>query len=353
LDSIRALAVLAVYGAHVGWGPLKGGWIGVGVFFTLSGYLITTILLREWHTTGGVRLRRFYLRRLLRLYPALLLLLAICGCFAPLFGDGGTAKGYNFTAAATGFYVQDFVLGLTGDAHGFFRHTWSLAVEEQFYLIWPPVLIALLKRGRNPLTWAIFGTAISWTLLALTTRTDGVRAPATYALPHTRAGELLLGCALAIWLNSGRPHLTTARWFGSALVPASLLTLAALGLTSGEAGLSRWMPQQIMLSAGATAVLIFALVTRDTPAGDGNPLLRLLGWRPLVWLGTVSYGFYLFHLPALQLLEHYGRGSWALRTMLALALAIIAAAASHRLVERPFLRLKDRLQTTGNPHVTG
>ncbi len=348
LDSLRAFAVLAVFGAHVGWAPLAGGWIGVGVFFTLSGYLITSILLREWQATGGIRLRRFYLRRLLRLYPALLLLLAICACFAPLFGDGGTARGYLFTAASTGFYVQDFVLGLTGDAHGFFRHTWSLAVEEQFYLIWPPVLLAVLRRGRNPLTWALFGTASSWMLLALTSRANGATAPPAYALPHTRAGELLLGCALAAWLSrnatSAAPHRALPRPVRLALVPVSLLTLAGLVLVSGEAGLSPWMPLQIMLTASATAVLIFGLTC--APPGDDRVtrcLTMLLTWRPLVWLGTVSYGFYLFHLPALQLLEHYGPASWAVRTALALALAIAAAALSHRLIERPFLRLKDRL----------
>jgi peptidoglycan/LPS O-acetylase OafA/YrhL len=200
LDGIRALAVFAVFASHVGWGRMVGGWIGVGIFFVLSGYLITSILMVEWQRTGAIALRSFYLKRLLRLYPALLVMLVGCALFAPVFGNGGTAKGYLFSAAATGLYFQDFIAGITGSAHGAFLHTWSLAVEEQFYMFWPPALILILRKRASVLVWALAGTAVSWILLLFTTRGRAGTVPATYALPHTRAGELLLGCALAAWL---------------------------------------------------------------------------------------------------------------------------------------------------------
>jgi peptidoglycan/LPS O-acetylase OafA/YrhL len=332
---LRALAVLGVFASHVGYSRLVGGWIGVGVFFVLSGYLITSILSAEWARTGAVSLRRFYLRRLLRLYPALLLMLALCAFFTPIFGDGGTAAGYLRTAAATGLYYQDFIVGITGSAHGGFVHTWSLAVEEQFYLIWPPVLIFLLRRGRSVFGWALAGTALSWALLALTTQARPGLAPATYALPHTRGGELLLGCAVAVWLNRNPAvlrHPLLTRW----AAPAAALGLLALSLIAGQAGLSAWMPLQIAAAALLSAVLIIGLVSDDT-----GLISRLLSCRPLVWLGGISYGVYLFHLPVMEALAHLPI-PWSAQILLAFAITLAIAGLSYRYLEKPLLRLKPR-----------
>ncbi|MFI7587224.1 acyltransferase family protein [Spongisporangium articulatum] len=333
LDGLRALAVLAVFGSHTGWGPLAGGWIGVGVFFVLSGYLITTILLREWAAAGRLALGRFYVRRARRLYPALLVLLVGCAFFAPFFGDGGTAAGYVRTALYTGLYVQDLVAGFTGDTHGAFLHTWSLAVEEQFYLIWPLVLILVLRRGGSVLRWALAGTTVSWLLLVLTTQPRAGGPPATYVLPWTRAGELLLGCAVAAWL-AGREKpfpVGISRWFPLGVPVVALAGLGLLGLTIGPAGMSTWMPAQIMAVALLTGALVVALA-----AGPG-PITRLLSLRPLVGLGRISYGFYLFHLPLMMLVGEYTGLRWAAQIALTFALTLACAALSYRFVERRFL----------------
>jgi peptidoglycan/LPS O-acetylase OafA/YrhL len=335
LDGLRALAVLAVFVSHVGWGPLLGGWIGVGIFFVLSGYLITSILMSEWDRTGGIGLKRFYLRRLLRLYPALLVMLAFCALFAPTFGDGGTAGGYVFSALATGLYFQDFVTGIGGSTHGFL-HTWSLAVEEQFYLLWPPLLILALRRRWTVLNVALTGVLISWSLLVFTTDPRGSDAPMSYAMPYTRAGELLLGCALAAWLAISPAILRTA-FARLVLAPVSLLGLGVLLLVSGAAGMSSWMPLQIMTTALLAAGLILGLV-----ANQGQLTGRLLRLKPLVGLGVISYGFYLYHLPLLILSVKYLPGPWAGQVAFALVMTLAAAVCSYRWLERPLLRLKNR-----------
>jgi peptidoglycan/LPS O-acetylase OafA/YrhL len=236
-------------------------------------------------------------------------------------------------------YVQDFVAGITGSAHGGFLHTWSLAVEEQFYLIWPPLLVLLLRRGRSILWWALAGTALSWGLLLVTTQARYGTVPSTYALPHTRAGELLLGCALAVWLGRapavlGPPLLK--RW----LAPAAGVGLLMTASVAGKAGMSAWLPIQIPLVALLSAALIAGLVAHE----DGV-CAQILRRRPLVWLGAVSYGIYLFHLPALILTNRYGPGPWAVNVTLAFVLTLAVAAASYRFLERPILRLKDRIPT--------
>jgi len=338
LDSLRALAVLAVFASHVGWGPLVGGWIGVGIFFVLSGFLITSILLTEFRRTGTIALRRFYLRRLLRLYPALLAMLGFCALFAPVFGDGGTAAGYLFTAASTGLYLQDFVAGITGQAHGGFLHTWSLAVEEQFYLLWPPVLILALRRRWSIAACALGGGLVSWLLLALTTRPRGDVVPMTYAMPYSRAGELLLGCALGAWLSGGPSAVLRRVGVRRALAPVCLLGLGVVLLTAGRAGMSSWMPLQIIVTALLAAGLITGL-----SADPQQPLARALRMGPLVGLGVISYGFYLYHLPLLDLSVRYLPVPWAGQVMLALFATLGAAAASYRWLEKPLLRLKNRI----------
>jgi peptidoglycan/LPS O-acetylase OafA/YrhL len=334
LDGLRAVAVLAVFGSHIGIAQITGGWIGVSVFFVLSGYLITSILLAEWRRTGSISLRRFYFRRLIRLYPALLLMLALCAIFAPVFGDGGTAAGYLFSATATGLYYQDFVAGLTGSSHGGFIHTWSLAVEEQFYLVWPPILILLLRRGASALRWALAATVVSWTLLALTTQTKPGMVASTYLLPHTRAGELLIGCALALWM-AGHPAILERTTLLRRLTWAALIALAVLAVTVGKAGESPLLPLQLPVIALVSALLIAGLLTDGT-----GPVARALSWSPLVRIGVISYGIYLFHYPVLVLGTKYLPFPWAVRIPIEVAVSLAIAALSYRFIEKPLLRRK-------------
>ena len=153
LTGLRALAVFLAISEHTAIPGLRGGWVGVDIFFVLSGYLITSILVAEWRRTESIRLGRFYLKRALRLYPALILMLALGAIFYNYLGDGGTLVGYGKTALLGATYTQDIALGFFGQAYGNLGHTWSLAVEEQFYLLWAPVLFLLLKFRQRPIPW--------------------------------------------------------------------------------------------------------------------------------------------------------------------------------------------------------
>ena len=193
LDGIRAFAVLAVMADHTGLGFARAGYLGVDVFFVLSGYLITTILLDEQDRTGSISLRRFYGRRALRLYPALVLT-----CLLALILTPGRVPGASILVALT--YLQDIAISTGGWHTGFgLWHTWSLAIEEQFYLLWPLAVILGARLGRRFLIWvaalgAGYGVVALWVWF---TPTSSPTSP-VYFRPDARAGAILLGCLLAL-----------------------------------------------------------------------------------------------------------------------------------------------------------
>ena len=225
LDGARGVAVALVVGSH--WSPAHvryGGAVGVIVFFVLSGYLITSILLAEHAATGRIDLRAFYTRRALRLFPALALLVVALPFLQKLVADPQLTYGYIRWAGETALYLGDFVRS-GGGTLGPLDHTWSLAVEEQFYLVWPLVLLALLFRARGDAAKllrsvaALAAVSAGWTVLAAFLF-PFVR---TYYAPDTNAFALMAGCALAAWLRvrpqaparSARPTWIAARGRGS------------------------------------------------------------------------------------------------------------------------------------------
>jgi peptidoglycan/LPS O-acetylase OafA/YrhL len=345
LDGIRAFAVLAVIAFHAGLKPATGGWLGVDIFFVLSGFLITTVLLREHDGTGRVRLRAFWIRRLLRLYPALLAMLVLGAFFFPTLGDGGTFVGYLRSAAASGLYVENLFWGLGGNELGRLGHTWSLAVEMQFYLVWPLLLASLLGRRARMVPWLVGGIVLSYVLFVVQSAPEAARFPQAYYLPWTRAFELLLGALVAVVLSS-RPvrdagAAVTRRWTGW-----------AIGVAFGVVLLAAWTDsiyvdqRAIIWESPAAAVLTVALLLhldRVRTTGVG----ALLAWRPLVWVGKVSYAAYLFHYPVIAVL--LDRTDLVSKAVLAIALPVTLglAALSWHFVERPALRLKRRYEPVG------
>ena len=335
LDGVRAFAVLAVFAHHLTLPMSEGGWLGVDVFFVLSGYLITTLLLREHERTGGIALARFYTRRLLRLYPALLVVIAVGLLFAPVLGPEGTLRSYLAIAALAASYTTDLAILVTGrDNFGALTHTWSLAVEEQFYLLWPLALIAILRRRGNVMLWALSGALASLAalLFSLLTTTGQL----AYYYPVTRAYELLLGCALATWLaqREHRPDGAGAKLAAAAGVGGLVALLAVVD----DLGTARAMPVAIAIAGVLSCLLVGGLAT-----GDGGPIDRVLCLRPIVALGRISYGVYLWHFPVLTVIHHYLHVPRPLEIGLDLVITIALAAASNRWVERPFIRMKDAL----------
>jgi peptidoglycan/LPS O-acetylase OafA/YrhL len=320
LDGLRAIAVLLVIGTHTNYIP--GGYVGPDIFFALSGYLITTILLRE-RAQGRWSIGRFYIRRARRLYPALLLLLVLALPFGSLIAS--STGHYAATAAIAATYTSDFVLAQHPAFMRGLGHTWSLGVEEQFYLVWPFILLFSFRNlsRRATLTTTLSFAAMMLLLLSVNPR----EAPGTF-LPFTSGGVLLLGCALALVLD-GRTSQPPV-WLG-VLCGIGLVAAVILAADSPVGGLARTL-------AGIMACGVIAGTLH------GGILAQALSSRPLVWLGQRSYGVYLWQTPIIYVLTDghvltYGNAAPSLRVLIPTLIGAIGlAAVSYRYIETRFRR---------------
>jgi peptidoglycan/LPS O-acetylase OafA/YrhL len=372
LDGLRALAVIAVLLYHAGISWLPGGFLGVEVFFVLSGYLITALLLAEWRTKGSVDVKAFWMRRARRLLPALYLLIVATLAYAVVFLPGEVAGLRNDALAAFG-YVTNWYLVLGHESYfeavgrpSLLKHLWSLAVEEQFYLVWPLVFWlgvsfgATRWRTRRVLMVALGGAAISVALMAALF-VPGVDPSRLYYGTDTRAAGLLIGAALAIvWTpelrqtrSRGRSCPTVRgfkrdraqgrfqrRWRWTVPTLLDALGLAALGtliflcLRLGEFDAPLYRGGLAAVSL-ATAALIMAISYPQTRLGSA-----LLGHRPLRWIGERSYGIYLWHWPVYMVTRPQLDVPFDGIPLLALRLVatVLLADLSYRYVEMPIRR---------------
>ena len=353
---------MLLYHADLAWIP--GGFLGVEVFFVISGYLITALLLAEWHQRGRIDLKTFWLRRARRLLPALYVLLVVSLAFAVVFLPGEVAGLRGDVLAAFG-YVTNWYLIFGQESYfeavgrpSLLQHLWSLAVEEQFYLIWPPILAlglcfgATRLRQRRSLTVVIFGAVASAAAMALL-YTPGVDPSRIYYGTDTRATGLLCGAALAFLWSPGvryRPsgaRLKLAgrgrfkrRWGWTAPLLLDILGFAALGgLVWFCLHLGEFQPflyrGGFALVGLATTATIMAVVHPYTLVGT-----RLLGSAPLRWIGVRSYGIYLWHWPVFMVTRPELDVPFDGLPLLALRLAatIILADLSYRYIETPIRR---------------
>jgi peptidoglycan/LPS O-acetylase OafA/YrhL len=356
LDGLRALAVFAVIFYHLQMGWAQGGVLGVGVFFTLSGYLITDLLLGYRDGTGRLPLADFWLRRARRLLPALFLLLVVVTIWVALF-DGSQSGQLRGAVAAAALYVSNWWLIFQHTSY-FSRfgppsplgHLWSLAVEEQFYLVWPWLLwLGIRCTGRWPRRPAGTGgrtqRPAAFRLLAGATLVLAAASAAAMALLYhpgvdptrvyegtdTRAFGLLVGAALAmVWPSRRLATALSARagsildWAGT----ASLVVIAVLVWRTTEYSAFLYRGGMVVLSV-ATAVVVAAAASPSSRLG------RALGREPLRWLGVRSYGIYLWHYPVIALTTPIESGETALRAALQVAASVGLAALSWRFVEEP------------------
>jgi peptidoglycan/LPS O-acetylase OafA/YrhL len=343
LNGLRGIAVLLVIGIHVGL--LSSGYLGVDVFFPLSGLLITALLYEEWESTGTVSLRRFYRRRLRRLLPALLTLVSGFTLVVVLLHPFDGLWPVGRLAGTTLLFANNWVSALVpghGQVLGALSPTWTLGEETQFYLLWPPVLLILLRHRARPTTvLALLSLAIVLLVALAVVMRDAYADYNGYTSPLDRGAELLVGCAAAIvW----RERLLPAR-----LRHPAVGWLSAGGLVlviAGGGTPHRWW---YFSAAFLAAVLIVNLLGADRPSaepGAAQPpakaeyvLNRLLGSRPLRCTGKLSYGIYLYHLPIYYLVWTYvpGRPHYVY-AMIVLIASIAAAALSWKLIESPILR---------------
>ena len=324
IEGLRAVAILLVVLSHAGIGAVAGGYVGVDVFFVLSGFLITSLLLREVAATGRISIRRFYARRALRLLPASTLVL-ICTLVAAHFWLSPLLAGeFARDAIAAAGYVSNLMFAHRGTLYlaadvppSPFQHFWSLAVEEQFYLAWPLLIIGATVLGRRRLLGYAL-TALAAISLVLSATETHRSAPWAYFGTHTRAWELAVGALLA--LNAGRVARLPRRlagllgWAGLAAI-----LLAAVRYDDGTAYPGLYSALPVLGSAAVVA--------------GGN---RALAARPMTAIGRLSYGWYLWHWPVLIIgpVALGIPGTTAQRLLLA-AGALGLAWLSLRLVENP------------------
>ena len=344
LDGLRAVAIAGVVLSHLAVPHLVGAAIGVEIFFVLSGFLITTLLLQEYAATERVDLLRFAARRALRLLPALVLVLLTWAAYLKLNHGVPLREETIGGLLPSLFYYANWARYFEGyHALGWLAPMWSLSVEEQFYLLWPVAfLLAKRSRLRAHLPALLLGTCG----LVLAFRVHDLWGPSTTYRrfgTHEIGDQLLIGCLLAIALASPdaarRVRLTR---LGGRLVPYALGYLAVVALTLTEktslAYQRSFYTVGLTLTAVSAAVVILHLVL--TPEGR---LSRLLSRSPLPWIGSISYGIYLWHEFVLMLATAGApRPLWWTSALVLLG-SVAVAAASFTLWERRFLALKRRL----------
>jgi peptidoglycan/LPS O-acetylase OafA/YrhL len=352
LDGIRALAVVAVILYHLGYGWAKGGYLGVDLFFVLSGFLITSLLLEERHETGRIQLLEFWRRRARRLLPALYVMVAVAVLYPLIItelGRGYAVAGIDIDqlrgmAFASLFYYANWFVITSG--HSYFAalsapsplaHTWSLAIEEQFYLLWPLVTLflaakGLVQRRRLGVAFCIAIAMVSSALMALQFQPgNDSSANYVYNASYTRLFDLAIGAALA-WLTAGREPATRAPWWLTTAGVAGGVGLlyAMYAASNGQEPTNFMFEGGFFLCALAAGALIAAVRI------EGSPIARVFSWRPFQAIGKVSYGAYLWHWPILVFVTATatgltGAGLLSVRVLLLLLLV----PASYFFIEKP------------------
>lgn len=344
LDGLRTVAVAFVFLFHTVTELVPGGSIGVDVFFTLSGFVITLLIMKEYKATGWLRLGVFYAKRLARLWPALLAVCAVVvtvGFVFPRSGWGGQEA--NAIPAAS--YVMNLAnFGVFGSSTGgnALSPTWTLAVEEQFYLVWPVLLLVMLRFWKvRTVAWLTAALAAGFLVSRFFLVAAGAPLARLYNGPDTRADQLLLGCTMALVFASVAPgsrvHASLqagARWAGPL---AGLALVAAVFGLHEPATPGTWF--SVFWTFGPTVLALLAEVVIGSlvlrPAGPASRILS----HP--WLANpgrdLSYAAYLWHLPVYLLLMPLVPSLWV-RVPLAAALTVLMAYLSFRFVERPLRR---------------
>lgn len=338
LNGMRALAVMAVVWHHshpgYGWLPAsRNGFLGVDTFFVLSGFLITALLLQEKHARGGISLKNFYIRRTLRIFPLYYALLALLALYFAVSTESSQKVAFFAEFPYHLSYTSNWV-----QLESLMSISWSLSTEEQFYLVWPPLLALLGIWSLVPLlAFLALNLAINFGALDLALARLGIPY-ANYAILQATFTPMLLGVLLAFALDRAELKTQIARL----LSPMALwILVVALCLALNVPGDLRGWPRLTihLLTLGVLAGIVLQ---------PGHALTRILEWRPLAYMGIVSYGIYLLHTPALdvgrRLLSRLAVTQPEILFCCGLALSVLFASVSFRYFEAPLLSLKERFR---------
>jgi peptidoglycan/LPS O-acetylase OafA/YrhL/glycosyltransferase involved in cell wall biosynthesis len=335
LDGLRMVAVFLVVFYHSGFQVVPGGH-GVLAFFVLSGFLITWLLLKEESKYGAISLRLFYLRRALRIFPAFYCFWLLTTAAFLIFH-----RPINWPQAFSSLaYVNNYYQAIFGDPNTGYSHTWSLGIEEQFYLLWPISMISL-RRTRTRVTFLIAAIGSIWIYRAVLQFVVRVHSGYFYEAFDTRADHLLIGCLLAVLLRSDcLPHVwdrLCAQWI-------SIVALALLAISASAASMLGAPYRNVV--GFAIDPLLVAIVIVQAIALRNTPLWGWLNWRWVRYLGVISYSIYLYQQIVIDPVKGAFRAyPLAVRMAAAVAAVILIASASYYLIELPLLRLKDRAAT--------
>lgn len=339
LTGLRGFSVLCVliFHANVHW--LPGGFLGVDIFFVLSGFLITALLTLEFDHTRKIALKKFYMRRARRLLPALIVvLLTFTTAMGIIHGTQGIADAIQESIVVL-LYASNWTRALDWHAPQYLGHTWSLSIEEQYYLLWPVFLLWMLRDRRlNPLKVAL-SIALTSALWRAWLASNGASIDRMYNGTDTRLDGLMLGACLGIayargMLSTWSNLLSSGLWQVCSLVALSLIALCLIGvrlwldmrLYYGLLHLFQWF---------AVALITTLLVT---PQGVCNKFFHN---QTMCWLGSISYGLYIWHFPIYRLIQDIG-GSPINILVYGGGISLIAAQLSWKFIEQPILQKKSK-----------
>ena len=338
LDGLRAVAIGAVLLVHTMPSYFPGGFIGVDIFFVLSGYLITTILCRELEREHRVHLGDFYVRRALRLMPALFAMLGVyvsvmvvCRFF---LADPFNVPDHALAVLSSALYVMNWTAVFDIGTSGYLIHTWSLATELQFYILWPMTLMALLRYTGRDSAWKVVLVLVlivtGWrTLLVF----EGASPKHVYASLYTRIDSLLIGCLLVL-APLARFQAAASRF---SLFPV-LLLVAMLRTLS-------WNSHRLQILGFTLIALCAAWVILAALTGQADGVLRRILRSPLLnYCGRISYGFYLWHYPIYRVVAMHLSSEFE-KLVVTAGLSFAIAALSYHVVEVPVLRLGERFRS--------
>lgn len=352
LDGVRGFAILLVLLDH---GKIIGdgfGFIGVNTFFVLSGFLITSLLIEEYDASGKISFRFFYLRRALRLLPALIAMLVAFVIFVFLVDPHKRAVRELYEAFAALFYFTNWAEIYQMGRHISLAHTWSLSIEEQFYFIWPVMLWGFLRSSTRSslLCWIMLGIFLS-VLVRIGLLVGGVNNLSgnvlsinqwrLFAGTDTRADSLLLGSFAAVLVSSN--FLPRQPWFKKTLALAAIISGAGLLVLGASA-----VDLPLLISVGWLFASLFGMGLIVHAAATDGLTAWILGNVSLVFIGQISYGLYIWHFPILVAMQQHNL-PW--QHLLYLIPVFAVALLSYYFIERPFLKLKHRFQKVNGSQI--
>lgn len=342
LDGFRGLAVLAVIFYHMNFSWAAGGLLGVTVFFVLSGYLITNILLTDWETKGKIQLKRFWWRRIRRLFPAMYAMLLVVFVWITLFDRALLAPlredflSVIFYFSNWWFIIKDHSYFASYETPSLVGHFWSLAIEEQFYILWPILIIAMM------LIFKKRGVGIFWTMLILAAISTvwmgylyepGADPSRVYYGTDTRAFSLLIGAALAVVWPSNKLSEKVGISQRIFLDTIGLIVLVIIGAVVFYTD----QFSEFMYTGGMFLFSILVAILLAVLAHPASILAKVMSFKPLRWAGLRSYAMYLWHYPIVILIgsSYYNDGTWSWTVVLQLILIAVIAELSWRYIEEP------------------